>query len=93
MSHALNARCKVRKCVLNTQKEEESRIRANSGAKSLSDSEDQLSIIDVDMDYTDIAKIVLVGDSGVGKTCILQRFAGENLQENHLTTIGVDFVS
>ncbi len=43
------------------------------------------------MDYTDLAKVVLVGDSGVGKTCVLQRFAGEAFQHNHLATIGVDF--
>jgi hypothetical protein len=40
-------------------------------------------------DYT--FKIVLIGDSGVGKSCILLRFADDKFNENFYTTIGVDF--
>jgi len=36
-------------------------------------------------------KIVIIGDSGVGKSCLLIRFADETFVENYLTTIGVDF--
>ena len=43
------------------------------------------------MDYTDLAKVVIVGDSGVGKTCIVQRISGEDFMECHVATIGVDF--
>jgi GTPase SAR1 family protein len=42
-------------------------------------------------DYT--FKVVLVGDSGVGKSCILLRFADDQFNENFYATIGVDFVS
>ena len=40
-------------------------------------------------DYT--FKIVLIGDSGVGKSCILLRFADDQFNENFYATIGVDF--
>lgn len=36
-------------------------------------------------------KLLIVGESGVGKTCILLRFAEDLFEENFLTTIGVDF--
>lgn len=37
------------------------------------------------------AKIVLVGDAGTGKTCLLQRFKSGAFQPSHTSTIGVDF--
>ena len=40
-------------------------------------------------DYT--FKVVLIGDSGVGKSCILLRFADDQFNENFYATIGVDF--
>lgn len=36
-------------------------------------------------------KIVLIGDCGTGKTCIVQRFKTGNYIERHGNTIGVDF--
>ena len=36
-------------------------------------------------------KLLVVGESGVGKTCMLLRFADDNFEENFLSTIGVDF--
>jgi Ras-related protein Rab-1A len=36
--------------------------------------------------------LVLVGDSGVGKSCLLLRFADDTFSESYITTIGVDFV-
>ena len=38
------------------------------------------------------AFIQLIGDSGVGKSCLLLRFADDAYQENYISTIGVDFV-
>lgn len=35
---------------------------------------------------------MLVGDSGVGKSCLLLRFADDTFSESYITTIGVDFV-
>lgn len=36
-------------------------------------------------------KLVLIGDAGVGKTCVVQRFMGGCFVERHTSTIGVDF--
>lgn len=36
-------------------------------------------------------KIVLIGDPGVGKTCLVQRFDKGTYMERHGSTIGVDF--
>ncbi len=41
--------------------------------------------------YDHSFKIVLIGDSGVGKSCILMRFADDKFNENFYATIGVDF--
>ncbi|KAF7990678.1 hypothetical protein HCN44_000483 [Aphidius gifuensis] len=36
-------------------------------------------------------KVLLMGDSGVGKTCILDSFLCDSFIENHDSTIGVDY--
>ena len=36
-------------------------------------------------------KILTLGESGVGKTCILRRFVENKFIKNHLATIGIDF--
>ena len=33
-------------------------------------------------------KVIIIGDSGVGKTSILSRFAGEDVTKSHISTIG-----
>lgn len=42
--------------------------------------------------YDFLFKIVLIGDAGVGKTCIVQRFKHGLYMERHGNTIGVDFM-
>ena len=36
-------------------------------------------------------KLLIIGESGVGKTCLLLRFTDDSFTANHLTTIGIDF--
>jgi small GTP-binding protein len=41
--------------------------------------------------YDYIFKILLLGDSAVGKTCFLLRYADDTFVENHISTIGLDY--
>ena len=36
-------------------------------------------------------KVVLAGDSSVGKSSIIKRFAHDSFEESYLATVGVDF--
>lgn len=38
-----------------------------------------------------LAKLIIIGDSGVGKTNLILNFVGEKFKENYVATIGVDF--
>lgn len=42
-------------------------------------------------DPSSIFKILLLGDSNVGKTCIVQRFCDETFVDGYISTIGIDF--
>jgi GTPase SAR1 family protein len=41
--------------------------------------------------YDYLAKVVIIGNSAVGKTNILLRFTNQNYKNSHVSTIGVDF--
>eukprot|EP00357_Protocruzia_adherens_P000089 CAMPEP_0114976076 /NCGR_PEP_ID=MMETSP0216-20121206/2461_1 /TAXON_ID=223996 /ORGANISM="Protocruzia adherens, Strain Boccale" /LENGTH=203 /DNA_ID=CAMNT_0002336943 /DNA_START=44 /DNA_END=655 /DNA_ORIENTATION=+ len=41
--------------------------------------------------YDMLVKLLIIGDSGVGKTCFLLRFADNQFTTNHIATIGIDF--
>jgi len=42
-------------------------------------------------DYDYLFKILLVGESGIGKSCLLLRFADDAFTDAFISTIGVDF--
>ena len=49
------------------------------------------SPIDQEEQFDFLFKIVLIGDAGVGKTCVVQRFKTGTFFERQGNTIGVDF--
>lgn len=41
--------------------------------------------------YDYLIKLLVIGNSGVGKTNMLIKFCQNNFMTSHLTTIGIDF--
>mmetsp|Transcript_19973 Transcript_19973/g.27665 ORF Transcript_19973/g.27665 Transcript_19973/m.27665 type:complete len:214 (+) Transcript_19973:326-967(+) len=42
-------------------------------------------------EYDHLIKLLLIGDSGVGKSCLLLRFSEDSFTTSFITTIGIDF--
>ena len=41
--------------------------------------------------YSYLFKLIVIGDSGVGKSCIVLQFIDKRIRTNHDVTIGVEF--
>lgn len=44
-----------------------------------------------DKKYDNLFQLLLCGDSSVGKTCLISRFADNQFRHTHINTIGIDF--
>ena len=42
-------------------------------------------------EYDFLFKLIIIGDSGIGKSCLLNRFADDVYTDSYISTIGVDF--
>ena len=42
----------------------------------------------MDRNYDHLFKVLLCGDSGVGKTCLISQFTDQQIRRTHITTIG-----
>ena len=43
------------------------------------------------LEYDLLFKILIIGDSGVGKSCLLLKFTDRYFNDSYISTIGVDF--
>ena len=51
-------------------------------------------ITDKTMSHHDaLFKIIIIGDSGIGKSCVLKRLVENDFKEEHDVTVGVEFGS
>jgi len=41
--------------------------------------------------YDMLMKVILIGDSGVGKSCLLMRFSEDTFHQSFINTVGIDF--
>eukprot|EP01047_Picozoa_sp_COSAG01_P014534 COSAG01_NODE_710_length_14110_cov_94.506745_3_plen_605_part_00 len=60
-------------------------VSASSSSGSIYQGTEQLA----KPDY--LFKALVIGDSGVGKSCLLLRFAQDKYEQNYLSTVGVDY--
>lgn len=44
-----------------------------------------------EMDFSATYKVLVLGDSNVGKTCIVHRYCDERYYDTYISTIGIDF--
>lgn len=45
------------------------------------------------MGYDHLLKLIIIGDSSVGKTCLLLRFSEDSFPVSHMPTIGMQAIA
>ncbi|KAJ4894870.1 Ras-related protein RABD2b [Raphanus sativus] len=55
--------------------------------------EDRNETLTMNPEYDYLFKLLLIGDSGAGKSCWLLRFADDSYMDSYISTIGVDFLN
>ena len=43
------------------------------------------------IDYDSVCKVIIVGDSAVGKSCLFRRFSSDTFSSDHIVTDSVEF--
>jgi Ras-related protein Rab-1A len=49
------------------------------------------SRIRLGVEYDYLFKLIIIGDTGIGKSCLLNRFSDDMYSDEYISTIGVDF--
>jgi GTPase SAR1 family protein len=49
----------------------------------------KMAEFDFNYTYDYLMKLIIIGDSGVGKTCFLLRFSDDDFNDSHICTIGI----
>lgn len=50
-----------------------------------------MSFVTEEKEYDYLFKVLVIGDSGCGKTCLVSRFSDKRFDESYVSTIGIDF--
>merc|ERR1712226_1673506 len=78
----------------NYRRKNHSTLSSSSSSSSRRDSRDFIDLhrnTAMNPEYDYLFKLLLIGDSGVGKSCLLLRFADDSYLDSYISTIGVDF--